>query len=69
VSRQGEREPELAADRKLDRWHRHELAFGFKGGGVGDGRIDAHGMALALEVPDQSIERLVGALPQVIVIA
>ena len=69
LPRQPGGEPELASHRQCYRGHRDQVAGGLERRRVGHWRVDAELVALLQAAADQAIERLVGAFPDVIVIA
>jgi hypothetical protein len=70
MSGQAQRQAEFGTPGQRHRTHRHQRSDGREGGRVRDGGIDAHLRARALfEMIDQAIERLIGAVLHIIIIA
>ena len=68
-AREGNRQPIFGAAWNRDRRNADEVARRRESGMVGGRRIDPHLDALPQQIADEAIERLVGAVAHVIVIA
>jgi len=58
-----------ASQRQGDGAHAHQITGGREGGCVGRGGVDADVDLLAQQIADQTVERLIGAVAHIIIIA